>query len=518
MGAVETCKSHLILKHLPASPAAIGVVGGESAEVYSSHLESAGYQVFRFFFSKPPTRRPIQAGHGKNGCHLYDFRDREKVDGIATQCDAILFFVPSSGIEPLTCAFTAFRGLLRERGVVLICREMTDTPLIREDPGTQRQNEVISALYESGFGIQCNEWLDADARGSRDREKPSKMGFHVVVGKKDWVFVRGYREGDEAEILTMFTEVFKVNRTREHWYWKFRDNPFGACKIAEAFSADGRLAGHYSGYPVPFYSPARGGTEFLSYQIGDIMTRPGFRQVGLANTSVLGRITAYFHNRFCIGAVPFMYGFITGNHKRFGERFLRYSYLHQIPYHVLNIDGLRLTVKGRAAAYLSGLSAKTVTHMRPEFDAFFEEVSEGYGLLVKRGAAYLKWRYLDCPDHRHTLVSVKRLGRLAGWSVFSRRGDVLIWGDALFRKTTDVRTVRVMLDYVLAHHFPGVSRVEAWFSPEPCWWTDLLRDIGFRATDEPNGLVSGVTFFDRSFSLSWIQRNFYYTMGDSDLF
>jgi len=518
MGDVEPRISDLILKHLPDLPASIGVVGGEPAEAYSTHLESAGYQVFRYFFSDPPTHPSLETGHGGIGCRRNDFPGHEKLDGMATQCDAILFCGFSNGVDPLMRAFNGVRGLLREKGVVLICHEMKDAPLIGEDPGTQRQNDVISALYEFGFGVRCNEWIGVNARSSRDPERPSKTGCHVVVGKKDRVFVRGYREGDETDILTMFTEVFKVDRTLEHWYWKFRDNPFGAYRIAEAFGADGTLAGHYSGYPVPFYAPARGGSEFLSYQIGDIMTRPGFRQVGLANTSILGRMTDYFHHRFCISAVPFMYGFITGNHKRFGERFLGYSYLHQIPYHVLNIAGLRLNVKGRAAAFLSGFSVKPVAHMRPEFDVFFQQVSEGYGLLVKRDAAYLKWRYLDCPDHRHTLFAVRRLGRLAGWSAFSRRGGALIWGDALFRKTTDVRTVRVMLDYVLAHYFPGVARIEAWFSPEPQWWTALLRDVGFRATDEPNKLVAGVTIFDRSFSLEWIQRNLYYAMGDSDLF
>ena len=516
MGDVETPISDLILKHLPALPAAIVVVGGEPADAYSTHLGSAGYRVLRYSSSDPPIDPSIENGEGGMGRHLNDFSGHEKSDRIETACDAILLFGFSNGVDPLMRAFYEVRGLLGERGVVLICYGMKDDPLMGQDPGTRYPSDVIAALYESGFAIRLNEWIGVDVRNSCDREEQNRAGCYVVAGKKDGVFVRGYEEGDETDILTMFKEVFHVDRTLEHWYWKFRDNPFGAYRVAEAFAADGRLAGHYSGYPVPFHASAR--EAFLSYQIGDIMTRPGFRQVGLAKTSVLGRITDYFHHRFCLGTVPFMYGFITGNHKRFGERFLRYAYMSEVPYYVLDPAGLRLNAKEKASAFLAGFSVKKVTEMTPEFDVFFREASEGYGLLVKRDAAYLKWRYLDCPDNRHTLFAVWRFGRLVGWGAFSRRGDVLMWGDALFRKTTDVRTVKHLLYHVLSRYSPTVTRIEGWFSPVPHWWTRLLRDIGFSATDEPNGLVSGVTIFDRSFSLKWIEKRLYYTMGDSDLF
>jgi len=389
---------------------------------------------------------------------------------------------------------------------------------VEDDTELCDQDDLLLALYESGCTVQFNEWVGEHDNSPIGHDRPNKRGHRLVVGKRDGVLVRGYREGDEADILTMFREVFRVDRTLAHWRWKFRDNPYGATRIAEAFSADGTLAGHYSGYPVPFWSSLKGRKEFFSYQIGDIMTRPGFRQVGLANTSVLGRITDYFHRRFCHGQVPFMYGFITGNHKRFGERFLRYRYLHEIPYHVLEPAELGVGLKGKAASFLTGLSVQQVRQMTPEFDAFFHEASQGYDLLVKRDAQYLQWRYLDCPDRRHTLFAVRRFGRLAGWGVFSRRGNVLIWGDALFPKTTGAGTLKQMLDHVLRGYFPDVTRMEGWFSPEPRWWTRLLRDVGFKVTAEPNKLVAGVTTFGRSFSLEWVQSHLYYAMGDSDLF
>jgi hypothetical protein len=516
MGGLEKRISDLILNYLPAAPASIVAVGLGRADVCSTNFRSAGYQIFPYSFSDAQTSSRIEQGHDGMRYYPKDLWSDKGSDSIPPQHNAILFCGFPSGLNSFSSVFKEAREFLKERGLVLICHGMNDNPLMGKEPVPRYPGEVIASLYESGFSILCNEWILEGVRTRGDQEKQSRKSWHFVVGKKNGAFVRGYQEGDETDILTMFKEVFNVNRNLEHWYWKFRDNPFGAYRIAEAFAEDGTLAGHYSGYPVPFHTST--GKEFLSYQIGDIMTRPGFRQVGLATTSVLGRIADYFHHRFCLGTVPFMYGFVAGNHKRFGERFLRYRYLHEIPYHVLNPSELRLSAKEKMSLLLAGCSVKEVTETTREFDVFFHEASEGYGILVKRDASYLKWRYLDCPESLHTLVAVRCFGKLVGWSVFSKRRDTLIWGDALFRKTISVRTVKRMLAYVLRYYFPGVARIEGWFSPEPHWWTNLLREIGFRLTDEPNRLVSGVTIFDRSFSLECIKKDFYYAMGDSDLF
>jgi len=504
-----------VSSHLPSPPAAV-LAAGLGADACLNALRQRGYQVARLIASNEPTDKPAYEICALSGDPVSLSHVGEHPQGFSRQYDAILLWGGIGAVDTPDGILAHARGRLREGGAAVICDEIRDDRSVGGDLGMDLFKKTVTALYESGFSIQFNDRIREGIAEGSDGHGQGKGGTHLIAARKDGLFLRAYRDKDEDAILEMFREVFKADRKIGHWYWKFRDNPFGAYRIAEAFAADRTLAGHYSGYPVPFHASA--GREFLSYQIGDIMTRPGFRQVGLANTSVLGRLTDYFHHKFCLGSVPFMYGFVAGNHKRFGERFLRYTYMSGVPYYVLAPAGSRLNVKGRAAAFLSGFSVKPVTEMTPEFDIFFREVSEAYGLLVKRDAAYLKWRYLDCPDNRHTLFAARRLGRLAGWGVFSRRDDALIWGDALFRKRTDVRAVRILLDHVLTHLGSDVARIEAWFSPVPRWWTKLLSDLGFRVIDEPNKLVSGVTIFDRSFSLEWIQENLYYTMGDSDLF
>ncbi len=510
---------HTLLPEPPASIVLAGFGGGS----YPRFLEQTGYEV-----------------------HLLDLLE-EGLDS-SRNYDSVLLMGALKAYSSISDALKKATTLLRPEGTVIICDELCyDSASYKGKREARLYTGLISALLENGFRIksdeetgenflqkyneltqQASDGLDLSNRAVgpeclSDPKNPEKdlyekrpTGWRILVAKKDRIFVRAYMEGDETEILQMFRRVFKAERTPEHWYWKFRDNPFGAHKIAEAFTEDMALAGQYSGYPVPFFSFAGGREEFISFQIGDIMTGPEFRSIGRGTSSVLSRAATYFYNKFCINQVPFMYGFITGNHKKFGERFLGYQYISGIPYHVLTLT--RPWGKwGGLKGLLSGFSVKRETEIRGDYDLFFDRVCKEYGLLVKRTSRYLKWRYMDCPDNVHRLYCVRRLGELLGWGVFSVRGDVLIWGDALFDRRHPMAAA-FMLGHLLNRCYPQIKRVEGWFSHVPVWWTDLLRDIGFQATDEPNGLTSGVRLFDSSFSLQLVKDNLYYTMGDSDLF
>ena len=37
--------------------------------------------------------------------------------------------------------------------------------------------------------------------------------------------IRKYKNGDENKILTLFKDVFKIERNRDYWKWLYLDNP-----------------------------------------------------------------------------------------------------------------------------------------------------------------------------------------------------------------------------------------------------------------------------------------------------
>ena len=93
-----------------------------------------------------------------------------------------------------------------------------------------------------------------------------------------------------------------------------------------------------------------------------------------------------------------------------------------------------------------------------------------------------------------------------------------MWGDALFDRRFVTVAASMLIDQEGKVFSGGITRIEAWFSPAPLWWVDILGQMGFAAEPEPDQLAPAYTIFDRNFSVDFFEKNHYYTMGDSDLF
>jgi hypothetical protein len=325
----------------------------------------------------------------------------------------------------------------------------------------------------------------------------------------DRFVTRAYEAGDETAILDLFARCFHAPRTVEHFRWKYLQNPYGNAHISLTFDGDGRLVGHYAGYPVPF---VEGGRELLAHQIGDTMTDPSIRHIGRGPTSILGRTALHFYTIFCEHKIAYNYGFNVANIQRFSLRFLRSDRVEPVTYwrRELPLKGI-----ARASRWIRGYQLELVTQPDEEFDRLFEKVAPAYRFLVRRGAQYLRWRYIDCPDPGAFIVAIRKWRRLAGWSVFRIREKRLLWGDALFDPLHG-DAVEVLLRHVV----PGypVERVEAWFPPRPRWLADVLRRAGFVAEPEPQDLSVMCVPFVMSDATERMRQSLYYTMGDSDLF
>jgi hypothetical protein len=324
---------------------------------------------------------------------------------------------------------------------------------------------------------------------------------------------RAFCDGDEDAILDLFARCFPhAPRTRESFDWKYRRNPFGSARISLTFDEKGELAGHYAGYPVPFVDR---GESFLAHQIGDTMTSPAVRHVGRGPTSILGRTAAHFYSEFCEGKVAYNYGFNVANIQRFSMRFLRSDRVESVPYRVRDLHRDPLRRLTRAERWARGFQLEEVRSVGQEWDDFFDRVSPDFGFLVRRDAAYIRWRYLECPDVRYIVIAIRQWKRLAGWSVFRVRDGALLWGDALF----DYR-VRDAASVMLRHMAPvlGAQRIVGWFPARPRWFDRLLKDFKFELQAEPQDLGLMCVPFVHADAAERMRDRLFYTMGDSDLF
>ncbi|MEK6374180.1 MAG: GNAT family N-acetyltransferase [Acidobacteriota bacterium] len=315
--------------------------------------------------------------------------------------------------------------------------------------------------------------------------------------------IRAFRAGDEPQILDLFARCFPhAPRSLEHFRWKYQSNPFGNERISLAFDPDGRLVGHYAGYPVRLCgtgSPTRraDGLEspsHIAHHIGDTMTDPAVRHVGRGPSSILGRVAQHFYDTFCEGRVAFNFGFNVANIQKFSTRFLRAVRVEPVSYRVW-AHPARMA---RWQRWARGYQIEIVREVTDELGNL------SHGFMVRRDAQYLRWRYLQHPEVSYLFLALRRWRKLAGWSVFRIREDHLIWVDGLFDS-------------------PGSAgillRQAADGRPIECWnGGDELRALGFESRPEPQDLGVMCVPFAMTDAVERIRQSFFYTMGDSDLF
>lgn len=370
---------------------------------------------------------------------------------------------------------------------------------------------VVRLLSEHGFAIRKETQLAAvDGADATDI-----AGWQLIYCRTDPFRVRAYGEGDETAILELFPTCFHTRRGRDHWQWKYRDNPFGDTAISLALSENKELGAHYAGYAMPFHYDLDGTPRtFPALQMGDTMTNPVFRNAGRGRSGLLARTVRHFFSLHRGGPYGFFYGFNTGPIQRFCRWFIGGSKVEPVGF--WRYEPTATTTQPSWAA--PGYHVERLTHGTPKLDKLFRQAAPHYGFLVRRDAEYVRWRYLACPDTDYTVLAVRRWRRLVGWGVFRRQEDRLIWGDAFFhpRHRRSVGPMLTAASELLADGGEPLA-IEAWFSERPEWWAAHLSELGFTRRPHPQGL-GFMALPDGEPGATEHLPELYYSMGDGDLF
>lgn len=352
----------------------------------------------------------------------------------------------------------------------------------------------VRRLSETGFSIL------------EDRHLADGSGW--VRATVDPWRLRAVRSEDAEAVRTLFHESFPhARRAIGHWAWKYDEGPWGPGPRVVADDENTGLGAFYGGYPVPFRLPGPGGFRVRpALQMGDTMTAARARDAGRGAAGLLARAVRSF---FAVerGRWSFYFGFNTGPIQRFCSWF---------------IGGQRVAPVGwwsrptLGAWTTTGMRVAPVEATDRSWDRLLDRASASYGFQVHRGAAWVRWRYLDSPDTRYVVLAARSWRRLRGWAVFRRDGDRLLWGDAL----VDPRRPEIVGDLlVAARRHPelrGAERFETWAGEHPEWWTRTLTSCGFERGAHPQGLALMLLSDPSAPDLPF--DRLHYTMGDGDLF
>ena len=335
--------------------------------------------------------------------------------------------------------------------------------------------------------------------------------------KKRWS-VRAYEPGDEEGIVRLFNEVFsEVNpefehRTLEEWYWQFRDSPLGN-QTTVAVDEDGRIIGQYTS--IPFRTWLRGREEVTS-QIVDTCVAAEYRR-SLKREGVFIRVATLYFDLFAYGHPTVLcYGYPVPNAQRIGVRFLGYiPVLTPVTSLAAEADpGLVDRLESAAA----GVEPEPVERFGEDADALWDRVKPEIGYTLFRNREFLNWRYADHPKVRYRLFRARRGGETVGVTAFrigwiKERITPIVElftapGDHAAQAALAAAAARAAVE---AEH----PRLELWYPPSGRWF-QVLREAGFR--EEPTRFNLINRLFADWMNNEWLMEQYFFTMGDSDIY
>lgn len=296
--------------------------------------------------------------------------------------------------------------------------------------------------------------------------------------------IRRATESDVPRLNDLFREVFREERSESVWLWKFFRNPAGS--FSYLCEAGGRVIAHCGGTPVRFRAYAK---PVVALQSVDFMSSSSYAG-GVGGGGVFVRMVRAFFEDFCGPAkIPVVYGFPGERHRLLGERLLGYRPVERVVEFEIEPAG-------------SPLAADPLR--KSDCSLFDQTIAVG----AVRDATYLRWRYLDHPLYRYGVMRVK-----SGWSLRAsaaaivRETEERTYVMELFAR--DTAAMRELVARLARIGKPAI----VWMSPESPQGR-ALRDSGVRCADRDH-CVEVRFFMDRPMP---VQGEFYYTLGDYDVF
>jgi GNAT superfamily N-acetyltransferase len=299
------------------------------------------------------------------------------------------------------------------------------------------------------------------------------------------------RPEDDEEILRLYAAVFGetlAEGSRRRFRWQYLENPATGPEGPEIWVArDGGLPlGQYASMPVVLWW---GGREVRSSWGMDVFVRAEGRGRGLG-AKLFTTWADHVEVALGLGLTPSSYGLF----KKLG-----YHDVGPVPFYRCFLDPFAVarrrlgpvlgSVAGAALAaglYLSSrsprlpgdVSVRRIEGFGPEYDALWLRTRASYRMCVRRDAAYLSWKYRDCPHRRYDLWEARRGGELIGFAASRHedyRGLRLGWLLDVFADASD-REAKVALISAVLDDFraAGVARAQA-FSMNVALAEDLRR-------------------------------------------
>ena len=219
--------------------------------------------------------------------------------------------------------------------------------------------------------------------------------------------VRIATDADAPGIRDLFGRTFGRAMTEEEWRWKYPENPDGW--IATVAELDGRIVGHYGGWPL---RAVIGGRECTIVSVGDVATEPAIRHLGGRRNAFASMAGALFEILRARG-VPFVFGFPNARALAAGARLLGYRAEFPVRSIAYALEGLPPAAAGVPSEWAG-----------ESYDALWERARAALPAGLLRDRRRINWRYHARPERWYRFVGVREPGGGdAGCGVLSVTGE-----------------------------------------------------------------------------------------------
>ena len=276
--------------------------------------------------------------------------------------------------------------------------------------------------------------------------------WRKIMTKKRYI-IRGYRDGDEGEINTLFNEIFGSDgrlRTLEEWHWKFKRNPVRVEDISDYATlaeCDGKIAGQYAIWFGNFKYKDK--IIKTSHAVDNIM-HPDYRnfRVQLDMFKKQNEVASKEDVKFGFGfpnEVAYSVGKTLLEYKDIGELTtlsmrlnLTFPIKRRMPFLPDSIIGIlqRLSTcvfKGRMkfTQSQSNLIVQEINTFDAAFDEFWKKISLCYPLMVKKDSTYMNWRYKEKPGDQYRAYVARDGNQIKGCVVLKAADDFMYYPGAI---------------------------------------------------------------------------------------
>lgn len=242
-----------------------------------------------------------------------------------------------------------------------------------------------------------------------------------MTPESPWL-VRPYQAGDEYALVKLFQRVFQRPLSIEHWQWKLKAQQAQPPPVENVW-----LAVH-AGEPIFQYAgiPTRcvmNGQTVIGMVSVDTMTAPEFQRRGL-----LTQVGGHAYAKWRAAGIPFVLGLPN---ERWGSRTNALGWVELFDFQwlvrPLSLEGplarrlhfqpLEKLAVGSAVwnAYWDSrlgrtqdIRVRTVTQAGAEFDVLWEHTCKDTFISVTHDRAWVRWRYLDAPALKYTVLLAER--------------------------------------------------------------------------------------------------------------